>query len=195
MQDGTDGVRRHVLETRRTTPLFVNRVVERGVMIFGMSVATFTLVHVALSLVAILTGLVVLFGMFSSKRLDASTALFLATTVLTSATGFFFPRDHILPAHIVGVISLAVLAVAIFALYERQLAGSWCWIYVAGAVLALYLNVFVGVVQAFQKLAFLAPLAPTQSEPSFVVAQVVVLVIFIALGVLALRAFHPQPDT
>jgi hypothetical protein len=123
-------------------------------MILGMSVATFTLVHVALSLVGILTGLVVLFGMFSSKKLPTSTALFLATTVLTSATGFFFPRDHILPAYIVGVISLAVLAVAIFALYERQLAGSWRWIYVAGAVIALYLNVFVGVVQAFQKLPF-----------------------------------------
>jgi len=164
-------------------------------MILGMSVATFTLVHVALSLVGILTGLVVLFGMFSSKKLPTSTALFLATTVLTSATGFFFPRDHILPAHIVGVISLAVLAVAIFALYERQLAGSWRWIYVAGAVLALYLNVFVGVVQAFQKLPFLASLAPTQSEPPFVVAQVVVLVIFIALGILALRSFHPRPDT
>ena len=164
-------------------------------MILGMSVATFTLVHVALSLVGILTGLVVLFGMFSSKKLPTSTALFLATTVLTSATGFFFPRDHILPAHIVGVISLAVLAVAIFALYERQLAGSWRWIYVAGAVVALYLNVFVGVVQAFQKLPFLASLAPTQSEPPFVVAQVVVLVIFIALGILALRSFHPRPDT
>jgi uncharacterized membrane protein SirB2 len=164
-------------------------------MILGMSVATFTLVHVALSLVGILTGLIVLFGMFSSKKLPTSTALFLATTVLTSATGFFFPRDHILPAHIVGVISLAVLAVAIFALYERQLAGSWRWIYVVGAVVALYLNVFVGVVQAFQKLPSLASLAPTQSEPPFVVAQVVVLVIFIALGVLALRSFHPQPDT
>lgn len=164
-------------------------------MIFGMSVATFTLVHMALSLAGILTGLVVLFGMFSSKKPPTSTALFLSTTVLTSATGFFFPRDHVLPAHIVGVISLAVLAVAIFALHERQLAGSWRWIYVVGAVLALYLNVFVGVVQAFQKLPFLASLASTQSEPPFVVAQVVVLVIFIALGVLAIRSFHPQPDT
>lgn len=164
-------------------------------MILGMSVPTFTSVHVALSLVGILAGLVVLFGMFSSKKLAASTALFLATTVLTSATGFFFPRDHVLPAHIVGVISLVVLGVAIFALYERQLAGSWRWIYVAGAVLALYLNVFVGVVQAFQKLPVFASLAPTQSEPPFLVAQVVVLVIFIALGVFALRSFHPQPDT
>ncbi len=161
-------------------------------MILGMSVATFTSFHVVLSLVAILAGLFVLFGMFSSKTLPASTALFLATTVLTSATGFFFPRDHVLPAHIVGVISLVVLAVAIFALYERHLAGSWRWIYVASAVVALYLNIFVGVVQAFQKLAFLAPLAPTQSEPPFVVAQVVVLVIFIALGVLAARSFRPQ---
>src|SRR3982074_415477 len=160
-------------------------------MIFGMSVATFTLVHVALSLVGILTGLVVLFGMFSSKKLTTSTALFLATTVLTSATGFFFPRDHILPAHIVGVISLVVLAVAIFALYERHLAGSWRWIYVAGAVVALYLNVFVGVVQAFQKLAFLQPLAPTQSEPPFLVAQLVVMAVFIVLGIFAVRKFHP----
>jgi uncharacterized membrane protein SirB2 len=160
-----------------------------------MSVPTFTLVHVVLSLVGILAGLVVLFGMFSSKKLVASTALFLATTVLTSATGFFFPRDHVLPAHIVGVISLFVLAVAIFALYERHLAGSWRWIYVAGTVVALYLNVFVGVVQAFQKLPFFASLAPTQSEPPFLVAQALVLVIFIALGVLALRSFHPQPDT
>ena len=86
------------------------------------------------------------------------------------------------------------IALAILALYVYGLAGSWRWIYVAGAVLALYLNVFVGVVQAFQKLTFLAPRAPTQSEPPFVVAQVVVLVIFIALGVLALRSFHPQPD-
>ena len=118
-------------------------------MILGMSVATFTLVHVALSLVGILTGLVVLFGMFSSKKLPTSTALFLATTVLTSATGFFFPRDHILPAHIVGVISLAVCWRS--RIFSRStsvsLAGSWRWIYVVGAVIALYLNVFVGVVQ------------------------------------------------
>src|ERR1700694_1103766 len=106
-------------------------------MILGMSVATFTLFHVVLSLIAILAGLVVLSGMFSSKRLEGLTAFFLATTVLTSVTGFFFPRDHILPAHIVGVISLVVLAVAIFALYARRLVGSWSWIYAAGAVLAL----------------------------------------------------------
>jgi hypothetical protein len=124
-------------------------------MILGMSTSTFTLVHVILSLIGIFTGLVVLFAMFGSKTASGWTALFLATTVLTSVTGFFFPRDQLLPSHIVGIISLVVLAVAIFAFYVRHLAGPWRWIYVAGAVLALYLNVFVGVVQAFQKAAFL----------------------------------------
>jgi hypothetical protein len=163
-------------------------------MIFGMSTFTFTLVHVVLSLVGIFAGLVVLYGMFSSKKLDGWTALFLAMTVLTSATGFLFPRDHVLPSHIVGVISLVVLAMAIFALYSRHLAGPWRWIYVVGAVAALYLNVFVGVVQAFQKVPFLSALAPTQSEPPFIVIQVVVLGIFVVLGIVALKSFHPQGD-
>jgi hypothetical protein len=161
-------------------------------MILGISTSTFTLVHVVLSLVGIFAGLVVLFGMFSSKRLTGWTALFLATTVLTSVTGFFFPLDHLLPSHIVGILSLVVLAVAILALYAYHLAGSWRWIYVAGAVVALYLNVFVGVVQAFQKVPPLSALAPTQSEPPFVITQVAVLVIFIALGVFAVRSFHPE---
>ena len=106
-------------------------------MILGISTSTFTLVHVVLSLLGIFAGLVVLFGMFSSKRLNGWTALFLATTVLTSATGFFFPFDHLLPSHIVGILSLVVLAVAILALYAYHLAGAWRWIYVAGAVVAL----------------------------------------------------------
>jgi hypothetical protein len=163
-------------------------------MILGMSTSTFTLVHVVLSLVGIFAGLVVVFGMFSSKKLDGWTALFLATTVLTSVTGFFFPFDKILPSHIVGVISLVVLAIAILALYALHLAGPWRWIYVVSAVLALYLNVFVGVVQAFQKLPLLASLAPTQSEPPFLIAQAVVLVIFIVLGIVAVRSFHPPGD-
>jgi len=163
-------------------------------MILGMSTATFTLVHVVLSLVGIFAGLVVVFGMFSSKKLDGLTALFLATTVLTSVTGFFFPFDKILPSHIVGVISLVVLAIAILALYALHLAGPWRWIYVVSAVLALYLNVFVGVVQAFQKLPFLASLAPTQSEPPFLIAQAIVLVIFVVLGIVAVRSFHPAAD-
>ena len=163
-------------------------------MILGMSIATFTLVHVVLSLVGIFAGLVVVFGMLGSKRLDGWAALFLATTVLTSVTGFFFPFDKILPSHIVGIISLVVLGIAILALYALHLAGSWRWIYVVSAVLALYLNVFVGVVQAFQKLPLLASLAPTQSEPPFLIAQAAVLVIFVVLGVVAVRSFHPPAD-
>jgi hypothetical protein len=160
-------------------------------MILGMSTSMFTLVHVVISLVGILAGLVVVFGMLGSRRQEGWTALFLATTVATSVTGFFFPSEHILPSHIVGAISLIVLAVAILARYGYHLLGSWRWIYVTSAVVALYLNVFVAVAQAFQKVPFLAALAPTQSEPPFVVAQLVVLAVFIMAGVFAVRSFHP----
>jgi len=163
-------------------------------MILGMSISTFTLVHVVLSLVGIFAGLVVVFGMLGSKKLEGWTAIFLATTVLTSVTGFFFPFDKILPSHIVGIISLVVLAFAILALYALHLAGPWRWIYVVSAMLALYLNVFVGVVQAFQKVPLLASLAPTQSEPPFLIAQAVVLVIFVGLGIAAVRSFHRPTD-
>jgi hypothetical protein len=160
-------------------------------MVLGMSLETFTLAHVVLSLVGIASGLIVLFGMIGAKRLDGWTALFLATTVLTSVTGFLFPVAGFMPSHAVGIISLVVLAAALVALYVQRLAGSWRWIYVVGAVVALYLNVFVAVVQAFRKLSFLEPLAPTQSEPPFLVAQLVVMAIFIVLGILAVRRFHP----
>lgn len=160
-------------------------------MILGMSLSTFTLLHVIISLVAIVAGIVVVLGMLGSNRLPGTTALFLATTVLTSVTGFFFPFTRLLPSHVVGVISLVILAIAIVALYFCRLAGAWRWIYVSTAVLALYLNVFVLVVQAFQKISFLKPLAPTQSEPPFIAAQGVTLLIFIVLGVLAVRSFHP----
>jgi hypothetical protein len=159
-------------------------------MILGLSTSSFTLVHVVLSLIGIFSGAIVLFGMFRSKRPNGWTALFLATTVLTSVTGFFFPRDHLLPSHIVGVISLVVLAVAILAFYGYRLAGSWRWIYVTSAGVALYLNVFVGVVQAFQKLPFLKPLAPTQSEPPFLITQLVMLALFVVLTVVAAIRFH-----
>jgi hypothetical protein len=161
-------------------------------MILGMSIPTFTLVHVVLSLIGIFSGLIVLFGMLGAKRLDGWTALFLVTTVLTSATGFLFPSTSFTPAQAVGAVSLVVLAVAIVALYVYRLAGAWRWIYVAGAVLALYLNAFVAVVQAFQKLRFLQPLAPSQSEPPFLVTQVVVMAIFAALGIMAAKRFHPE---
>jgi hypothetical protein len=161
-------------------------------MILGMSPATFTVVHTVLSLIGIAAGLVVLLGMLGGRKLDSWTAIFLATTVLTSATGFLFPFNKLLPSHVVGIISLVVLAIALLALYGLHLDGAWRWIYVAAAMLALYLNVFVGVVQAFQKLAFLQPFAPTQTEAPFIVAQVLVLAIFAVLGVLAVRSFHPE---
>jgi hypothetical protein len=163
-------------------------------MILGMSVATFTAVHVAISLIGIAAGFVALYGMLASKKLETWTAVFLATTVLTSATGFFFPRDELLPSHVVGIISLVALAVAIIALYVRQAEGAWRWIYVTGALISLYLNVFVGVVQAFQKIPSLKALAPTQSEPPFLVAQVLVMAAFVVLGYLAIRRFHPRPE-
>ena len=147
-------------------------------MILGMSFSTFTTVHVVISLIGIATGIVVLLGMLSGKRLDGLTAVFLATTVLTSVTGFLFPFSRLLPSHVVGIISLVVLVVALVALYSKRLSGVWRSIYIVTATMALYLNVFVGVVQAFQKVAFLQPLAPTQAEAPFVVAQVIVLALF-----------------
>ncbi len=163
-------------------------------MILGMSTATFTMLHVVVSLVGILSGVIVLVGMLGAKRLHGWTGLFLATTVLTSVSGFFFPRDHLLPSHIVGILSLVVLVAAILALYAFRLAGAWRWVYAAGAVVALYLNVFVAVVQAFLKLSFLKPLAPTQSEPPFLIAQLAVMAIFVVLGIAAIRSFHPEVD-
>jgi hypothetical protein len=160
-------------------------------MILGMPDSTFTLVHVVLSLIGIVCGIVVVVGMLSAKRLAGLTAVFLATTVLTSATGFLFPFTSFGPPQIIGALSLAVLAVAILALYVGRLAGFWRWVYVIGAMLALYLNCFVGVVQAFQKLPFLQSLAPTQSEPPLAIAQVAVMAIFIVLGIGAVRKFHP----
>jgi len=158
-------------------------------MIFGMSPLLF--IHVLLSLTGIAAGFVVLYGLLAGKPHGGWTAVFLATTVLTSVTGFPLPATGLLPSHIVGVLSLVLLAVAIAALYVYRLAGAWRWIYVATAVTALYLNVFVGVVQSFQKLAFLKPLAPTQSEAPFLVAQVLVLALFIVLGIIAARRFRP----
>ena len=160
-------------------------------MILGMSVATFTLLHVLVSLIAIAIGGVVVIEMLRSRLLSGLTALFLATTVLTSASGFLFHSKSFGAPHVVGLLSLAVLAVALLALYARHLAGNWRAVYVVGALIALYLNVFVGVVQAFQKIAFLRALAPSQTEPPFLVAQALVLILFIWLGVAAAKRFHP----
>jgi hypothetical protein len=166
--------------------------IEEALMILGMSVATFTVLHVVISLIAIASGLVVFWGMLWSNRLAAWTALFLATTVLTTVTGFLFPVQGFTPALVVGILSIVLLAVALLALYRRRLAGRWRAIYVGTALAALYLNVFVGVVQSFQKVGFLQPLAPTQSELPFVIAQLGVLLAFLVFGVLAVRKFHPE---
>ncbi len=154
---------------------------------------TFTLVHVVISLVGILSGFIVLFGMLTAKRLNGWTALFLATTVATGVTGFGFPIDHLLPSHKVGIISLVVLAVAIFARYRRNLAGAWRKTYVISAVIALYLNVFVLIVQAFLKIPALKNIAPTPNDPPFKLTQLVVLATFIALGIVAAIRFRNEP--
>ena len=159
-------------------------------MVLGMSLQTFTFVHVLLSLMGIGSGFIVVFGLLSSKRLNGWTLLFLVTTVLTSATGFLFPVEHILPSHIVAILSLVALTIAILARYRFHMAGAWRTTYVVGAVIALYFNCFVGVVQAFEKVPTLKALAPTQKEPPFLVAQLVVLAIFVALGIIAARRFR-----
>ena len=148
-------------------------------------------IHTWLSLVGLVSGLVVMVGLIQSRPLDGWTAVFLVTTVLTSATGYGFPADALLPSHIVGALSLAVLAVAILARYAFRLAGSWRLTYVITAMIALYLNAFVGVVQAFRKLPALNALAPTESEPPFAIVQGIVLVAFVILTVWAVRAFRP----
>jgi len=160
-------------------------------MILGMSISTFTQLHTILSLIGIAAGLVVLIGMTRSRRLEGLTLTFLVTTILTSVTGFLFPFEQILPSHVFGILSLLVLTPAVLARYVYRLTGSWRWIYVVTAVFALYLNCFVGVVQAFLKIPFLTALAPAQSDPPFIIAQLALLVIFVALGVQAVRRFHP----
>lgn len=153
---------------------------------------TFTLIHVVLSLVGIFTGLVVAGGFVAGKRLDGWTGVFLASTVLTNVTGFGFPFVRLLPSHIVGVISLIVLAVVIVARYWKHLAGAWHAVFVVGAVLAVYLNVFVLLAQLFLRLPALIVAAPTQKEPPFLVTQLVVLALFIWLGRAARRGLRAE---
>jgi magnesium-transporting ATPase (P-type) len=157
-----------------------------------MTLEIYTLVHVAISLVGIAAGFAVLFGLLARKRLDGWTKSFLITTVATSVTRFFFPFHGFTPAIGVDIISLLVLAVAIFARYDRNLAGSWRWIYVVTATIALYLNVFVGIVQAFQKVPALKAIAPMQTEPPFAITQLIVLVLFILIGIVAAIRFRPE---
>jgi hypothetical protein len=152
----------------------------------------FTFIHTVISLVGIATGLVLLFGGFiANKTLPGWTNWFLVTTVLTSATGFFLPAAHFMASHAVGILSLLILAVTLFALYSKHLSGAWRKTYVLTAVVALYLNVFVLVAQLFNKVPALKAMAPTQTEPPFKVAQLVVLVAFVVLGAISASKFHP----
>jgi len=164
-------------------------------MILGMSLATFTFVHVLISLIGIASGLVVLLGLLSGKRLDGWTAIFLASTVLTSVTGFLFPVEQVMPSHILGTMSLVVLAVAIFARYPKHLVGGWRRTYVITALIGFYFNVFVAVVQAFAKVPALKAMAPTQKEPPFLVAQLTVLLIFVVLTIRATSRFQLSAQT
>jgi hypothetical protein len=159
----------------------------------GRDMTTLTLVHVVLSLIGIFSGFVVMFGLFATKPLEGWTALFLVTTVLTSVTGFLFPFHHFLPSHAIGIVSLIVLGLAILARYAFHLAGGWRRTYAVSAMVALYLNVFVLIAQAFMKVPTLKALAPTQSEPPFLVAQVVVMVIFVILTIFAAIRFRIEP--
>jgi hypothetical protein len=162
-------------------------------MILGMTTSTFTIVHVLISFAGIGSGFVVVCGLLTGKRFDAWTAIFLVTTILTSLTGFLFPVEHLLPSHIIGITSLVVLGVAVLARYARQMERTWRWIYAVCAVLALYLSVFVAVVQSFMKIPTVHALAPTQKEPPFLVVQLVVMAIFVVFGIFAVKKFHIKP--
>jgi hypothetical protein len=165
-------------------------------MILGMSLSTFVLVHVIISLIGIVAGFIVMFGMLGSNRMPGWTAIFLLFTILTNATGFLIPPllfEKLLPSHMIGVLSLILLAIACFALYGQKLSGSWRWVYVVTALLSLYLNTFVLVIQSFLKVGPLHALAPSvpPSEPPFAIAQGIVLVFFIVVIVGAIRRFRP----
>jgi hypothetical protein len=160
-------------------------------MILGMTTSAYTLLHVTISLIGIGSGVVVVWGMIRNKQLNGITAIFLITTLLTSLTGFGFPFRHVTPGIIVGAISIVLLVLAIAARYAFHLSGIWRLIYVITASMALYLNVFVLVVQSFEKSSALRALAPTQSEPPFVGTQLVVLAVFLVLTLLAGMKFRP----
>ncbi|MCI0365634.1 MAG: hypothetical protein L0Y44_10735 [Phycisphaerales bacterium] len=155
----------------------------------------FTIAHVIISLVGIASGLAVAYGLLNAKRLNSPTATFLISTVATSVTGFFFPFHGFTPAHATGIVSLLVLPVAIYALYGRHLAGHWRWIYVVTAMTALYLNVFVLIVQLFLKVPALKALAPNQNEPPFAASQGIVLLLFVVLTILAAIRFRTEAST
>ena len=162
-------------------------------MVLGMSLSAFTTLHVIISLIGIVSGIVVMFGLLGSNRMPGLTAIFLLFTILTSATGFLFPFEKLLPSHIVGILSLVLLAVACIALYVMKLSGAWRWVYVLTAMISLYFNVFVLAIQSFLKVPALTALAPGNppSGPVFAVVQGIVLVFFVLMIIGAWRRFRP----
>jgi hypothetical protein len=162
-------------------------------LILGMSIAAFTTLHVAISLIGIATGFIVAFGMIGARRLPAWNALFLATTALTSLTGFLFSFKGVTPGIVIGILSILILVVAVVALYSKHLSGGWRGTYVITAMLAQYFNFFVLIVQSFEKVPSLHALAPTGSEGPFKTTQLLVLLFFVALTVLAFKRFRVEP--
>src|ERR1700692_323283 len=164
-------------------------------MILGMSLSTFTAVHVIISLIAIVSGIIVMFGLLGSNRMPGLTAIFLLFTILTSATGFLFPFEKLLPSHIIAILSLVLLAIACIALYGMKLSGAWRWIYVLTAMISLSFNVFVLVIQSFLKIPALTALAPGNppSGPAFAVIQGIVLLFFVVVIIGAMRRYRPMP--
>ena len=155
-----------------------------------MILRIYTIIHVLISLLGILSGFVIIYGLHTANPLNGWTEFFLVTTVLTSITGFFFPFQRLLPSHIVGIISLVVVAVAVYARYYGNLEAAWRWVYVVAVVPAQYFNFFVLIVQCFQKIPALKAIAPTQKEPPFKITQLLVLILFVGLGVVATIKFH-----
>jgi hypothetical protein len=160
-----------------------------------MSLSAFTTVHVVISLIAIASGIIVMFGLLGSSRMPGLTAIFLLFTILTNATGFLFPFEKLLPSHMVGILSLVLLAIACLALYVMKLSGAWRWIYVLTALASLYFNVFVLVIQSFLKVPALTALAPGNppSGPVFAVVQGIVLLFFVVMIIGAMRRYRPMP--
>ena len=166
-------------------------------MILGMSLSTFVTVHVVISLIGIVAGIIVMFGMLGSNRMPGLTAIFLLFTILTNATGFLIPplvSDKLLPSHMIGILSLVLLAIACFALYGQRLSGKWLWIDVVTALISLYLTVFVLVIQSFLKIPALSAIAPGNppAGPAFAIAQGIVLVFFVIAIIGTLRRYRPS---
>jgi hypothetical protein len=161
-----------------------------------MSLSAFTTLHVVISLIAIASGIIVMFGLLGSNRMPGLTAIFLLFTILTSATGFLFPFEKLLPSHVVGILSLVLLAIACLALYVMKLSGPWRWVYVLTALVSLYFNVFVLVIQSFLKVPALTALAPGNppSGPVFAVVQGIVLLFFVVMIIGAMRRYRPMPS-